>query len=184
MLGAVATAFAVVGLAELGDKTQLVVLTMGGGRRPGPTLAGLAVVIALLQAIAVGAGVLVAEAVPDTALGIASGLLFIGFGVWTWAAGDDDQEEGGPPGTLGSFLLAFFLAEVGDKSSLATALLATDGNPVGVWLGATAGFLAATVVSLVAGTWLRARVAPATMRRVGAAAFLVVGVATVITTLA
>lgn len=177
LFAATATAFGVVFLAELGDKTQLVVLTLGGGRRRGPTVAGLALTIGVLQALAVGAGALVARAVPERTLGIASGLLFLGFAAWTWFADDHDHDDG-PPGTLVSFLVAFFVAELGDKSSLATALLATRNGVVGTWLGATAGFLVATMLSLLAGQWLRTRVAPAAMRRAGAIAFLAVGLAT------
>lgn len=183
VLAAVATAFGLVFLAELGDKTQLVVLTMGGGRRAGPTLAGLAVVIAVLQAIAVGAGALVARGVPDPWMGVGSGLLFLGFAAWTWLAGDDHDDGDRPPGSLAAFLAAFFVAELGDKSNLATALLATENDALGTWLGATGGFLAATVVSLAAGTWLRRRVAAATMQRAGAVAFAVVGLVTLVAAL-
>ena len=134
MLAAVVTAFGLVLVAELGDKTQLVVLTMGAGRRVGPTLAGLFATIAVLQAIAVGAGSLVARAVSERTLGVASGLLFVTFAAWTWWSTDDDGDDGGaPPGSLWSFLGAFFLAELGDKSSLATAVLATTNDPSSSW---------------------------------------------------
>lgn len=181
---AVATALGLVFLAELGDKTQLVVLTMGAGRRLAPTLAGLLGTIALLQALAVGVGRLLAAAVPDTVLGVTSGLLFLGFGAWTWLATEDDDEHDGPPGSLAGFLVAFFVAEVGDKSSIATALLATTNDAVLTWVGATLGFFGTTLVSLAAGSWLRNHVRPATLQRVGAMAFLVVGVVTLVTALA
>lgn len=176
------TALGLVFLAELGDKTQLVVLTMGAGRRLGRTLLGLLATIAVLQALAVALGSVVAAAVPDDVLGVASGVIFLGFGAWAWRAGDDHDDEG-PPGSLASFLLAFFVAELGDKSSLATAVLATTNDPVATWAGATLGFFAATAVSLAAGTWLRRRIAPTTMQRVGAIAFLVVGLVTIVAAL-
>ncbi len=181
---AVATALGLVFLAELGDKTQLVVLTMGAGRRLAPTLAGLFGTIALLQALAVGVGRLLATVVPDTVLGVASGLLFIGFAGWTWLATDDDDHDDGPPGSMAAFLLAFLVAELGDKSSIATALLATTNDALLTWVGATLGFFGATLVSLAAGSWLRTRVRPATLQRLGAAAFLLVGIVTLVTTLA
>lgn len=184
MVEAVLTAFGLVLVAELGDKTQLVVLTMGAGRRLAPTLAGLLATIAVLQAIAVGAGSLVARAVSERTLGIASGVLFLGFAAWTWWATDDDGEDvAAPPGSLWSFLAAFFLAELGDKSSLATAVLATTNDAWGTWLGATLGFFGATVLSLAAGNFLRIRMRPATLQRLGAIAFLVAGLATLATTL-
>ena len=177
------TALGLVFLAELGDKTQLVVLTMGAGRRVVPTLAGLLATIALLQALAVGVGSLIAEAVPETALGIGSGLLFIAFGIWTWFIGDDDDHDNGNVGSLWSFLVAFFLAELGDKSSLATALLAATNSALWTWVGATLGFFAATVISLAAGNFLRSRVSPLALRRLGAIAFLAVGLVTIVVTL-
>ncbi len=180
---ALLTALGLVFLAELGDKTQLVVLTMGAGRRLVPTLAGLLATIAVLQALAVGVGRLLAATVPDTALGIGSGLVFLGFGAWTWLASDDDGDDSGPPGSLPAFLVAFFVAELGDKSSLATALLASTNDLVLTWVGATLGFFAATVVSLAAGNLLRSRVRPRTLRLAGAIAFGVVGVVTLATTL-
>lgn len=184
MIEAVLTAFGLVFIAELGDKTQLVVVTMGAGRRLGPTLAGLLATIALLQALAVGAGSLIAQAVSPRTLGIASGLLFIGFAVWTWWSTDDDDDDAAPPGSLIAFLAAFFVAELGDKSSLATAVLATTNNAWGTWVGATLGFFGATLLSLAAGAFLRSRVSTVTLQRIGAVAFLVAGVVTLVTTLA
>ena len=83
-MGDVATAFVVVFLAELGDKTQLVALTLGGRYPPLKVLAVLGVAIAILQTLSVTVGVLVAEAVPDRAVAVGAGLLFLGFAVWTW----------------------------------------------------------------------------------------------------
>lgn len=181
---ALATALGLVFLAELGDKTQLVVLTMGAGRRLAPTLAGLLATIAVLQAIATTAGALLATAVPHTVLGIGSAVLFLGFGAWTWWSTEDDEEDPGPPGSLAAFLGAFFVAELGDKSSIATALLASTNDAVLTWAGATLGFFAATLVSLAAGTFLRSRVRTTTLQRLGAVAFVVVGILTLGTTLA
>ncbi len=184
MLEAVLTAFGLVFIAELGDKTQLVVLTMGSGRRLGPTLAGLLATIALLQGIAVGMGSLLARYASPRTLGIASGVLFIGFAAWTWWSTDDDDDDAGPPGSMLAFLGAFFLAELGDKSSLATAVLATTNNALGTWVGATLGFFGATLLSLAAGNWLRTRVRAVTLQRIGAVAFLVAGIATLVAALA
>ena len=124
-----ATAFVVVFLAELGDKTQLVALTLGGRYPPLKVLAVLGVAIAILQTLSVTVGVLVAEAVPDRAVAVGAGLLFLGFAVWTWrTATDEDDEVASAPGRAGliSVGVAFFLAELGDKTMLTTAGLAAD----------------------------------------------------------
>jgi Ca2+/H+ antiporter, TMEM165/GDT1 family len=176
----VLTAFAVVFLAELGDKTQLVALTLAGRYRARQVLGVLGVTIALLSLLSVTAGALLAEVLPDTAIGIGAGLLFLGFAVWTWRSGgeDDDAPEPGRAGLVG-VAGAFFLAELGDKTMLTTAGLAADRGPVEVWIGAFAALFAATALAVAAGSALTRRVGRTALARVGAIAFAVVGVATI-----
>ncbi len=175
----VLAAFAVVFLAELGDKTQLVALTLAGRYPALKVLAALGAAIAVLQTLSVTAGALVSEVVPDRAIAVGAGLLFLGFAVWTWRsrdAGDDDESAAGT-GLL-SVAGAFFLAELGDKTMLTTAGLAADRGAVPVWIGSFAAMLAATALAVVAGRALMARVSPAALRTIGAVAFAVVGVVT------
>lgn len=180
-MGDVLAAFAVVFLAELGDKTQLVALTLAGRYQAHKVLAALGTTIVLLQTLSVTAGALISQAVPDRAIAVAAGLLFLGFAVWTWrsADGDDDADSVGRAG-LASVAVAFFLAELGDKTMLTTAALAADRGHVPVWIGSLAAMLAATALAVLAGRALTRRIAPATLRRLGAIAFLTVGVATLV----
>jgi putative Ca2+/H+ antiporter (TMEM165/GDT1 family) len=179
-VGDVLAAFAVVFLAELGDKTQLVALTLAGRHPAGRVLRALPAAIAVLQTLSVTAGALVAEAVPDRAVAVAAGLLFLGFAVWTWRAADEDDEERAGAGGLVGAAVAFFLAELGDKTMLTTAGLAADRGAVAVWIGSFAAMVAATTLAVVAGRSLTTRVRPGTLRRIGAAAFAVVGVLTLV----
>ena len=188
MIADVLAAFVVVFLAELGDKTQLVALTLAGRYPAVKVLAALGASIAVLQTLSVTVGAVVSEAVPDTAISIGAGVLFLGFAVWTWrsAADDDDAEEAeatvadaGRRGLVG-VAVAFFLAELGDKTMLTTAGLAADRGLVPVWLGSFGAMLAATAVAVVAGKALTRRVSPDTLRRIGAVAFAVVGAATLV----
>jgi putative Ca2+/H+ antiporter (TMEM165/GDT1 family) len=183
---AFAIALAVVFVAELGDKTQLVVLTMGARHRPAAVLAGLALTAAVLMGLAVTVGAAVGAALPDRAVEVFAGLLFLGFAVWTWRTADEpahDQddldvaEHAGTRGLLG-FLGAFFLAELGDKTQLTAASLAADHGVVGTWLGATLGLFAASALALVAGRFLIDRISRRTLSRIGAVAFALVGVLT------
>lgn len=180
----VLAAFAVVFLAELGDKTQLVALTLAGRYRAHEVLAALGAAIVVLQTLSVTAGALISRAVPDRAIAVGAGVLFLGFAVWTWRAADEDDGDGGRAGGgrtgLLSVAAAFFLAELGDKTMLTTATLAADRGPVPVWLGSLAAMLAATALAVIAGRALTRRIAPGTLRRIGAVAFLVVGVATLV----
>ena len=175
----VATAFVVVFLAELGDKTQLVALTLGGSYPAGRVLVVLAGAIALLQTISVTVGALVSKALPDRAVAIGAGVLFLGFAVWTWRSADETDDD---PATARAGLLgvatAFFLAELGDKTMLTTAGLAADRGAVPVWIGSFAAMLSATALAVLAGRTLTRRVDPSLLRRLGAAAFAIVGVVT------
>ena len=179
----VITAFVVVFLAELGDKTQLVALTLAGRYPATKVLLALGAAIAVLQTLSVTVGALVSEAVPERAIGLAAGGLFLGFAVWTWRAADEGEGEVaagvGRAGLL-SVTGAFFLAELGDKTMLTTAGLAAERDAGPVWIGSYAAMLTATALAVLAGRVLTSRVAPKTLRRVGAIAFAVVGAATLV----
>jgi putative Ca2+/H+ antiporter (TMEM165/GDT1 family) len=178
----VLAAFAVVFLAELGDKTQLVALTLAGRHPALRVLAVLGVAIAVLQTLSVTAGAVISRTVPDRAVAIGAGLLFLAFGVLTWRSADEDA--GGQEGRRGGLLsvaIGFFLAELGDKTMLATAGLAADRGALPVWIGSFAAMLGATTLAVVAGLALTRHLPPAALRRLGAAAFVVVGTLTLLT---
>jgi Ca2+/H+ antiporter, TMEM165/GDT1 family len=181
-VGDVAAAFVVVFLAELGDKTQLVALTVGGRYPPGRVLLVLAGAIAVLQTISVTVGALVSQALPDRAVAIGTGVLFLGFAWWTWRSADEPLDD---PAAARSGLLsvgtAFFVAELGDKTMLTTASLAADRGAVPVWIGSFAAMLSATALAVIAGRTLTQRLRPGLLRRLGAIAFAVVGVVTLAT---
>ncbi|MDP1819388.1 MAG: TMEM165/GDT1 family protein [Acidimicrobiales bacterium] len=181
-MGAVLAAFVVVFLAELGDKTQLVALTLAGRYPAAKVLLALGAAIAVLQTLSVTAGALISAAVPDPAIAVGAGLLFLGFAVWTWRSADQDDEDDAAGGRVGllSVAVAFFLAELGDKTMLTTAGLAADRGAVPVWIGSFAAMLAATTLAVVAGRALTSRVSPGLLRRIGAVAFAVVGAVTLV----
>ncbi len=185
-MGDVLAAFAVVFLAELGDKTQLVALTLAGRYPAARVLLALGAAIALLQALSVTAGALISRTVPDRAIAIGAGALFLVFAVLTWRSaaeadeGDDEEAAAGRAGLLG-VAMAFFLAELGDKTMLTTAGLAADRGAVPVWIGSFVAMLAATALAVLAGRALTRRVPPRVLRRAGAVAFFVVGALTLAT---
>lgn len=183
--------FAVVFLAELGDKTQLVALTLAGRYPAVKVLAALGAAIAVLQTLSVTAGAVISEALPDDAISVGAGVLFLGFAVWTWrsAAADEPDAEAdaeaavaaaGRRAGLVGVAVAFFLAELGDKTMLTTAGLAADRGLVPVWVGSFGAMVAATAVAVTAGRALTRRVSPDLLRRIGAGAFAVVGVGTLV----
>ncbi len=183
-MGDVVAAFVVVFLAELGDKTQLVALALAGRYPAFKVLAALGAAIAVLQTLSVTAGALISQAVPDRAIAVGAGLLFLGFAVWTWrsAGEEDDDDVGASAGRAGlmSVAGAFFLAELGDKTMLTTAGLAADRGAVPVWIGSFGAMLAATALAVLAGKALTTRMSPELLRRIGAVAFAVVGTLTLL----
>lgn len=179
----VVAAFVVVFLAELGDKTQLVALTLAGRYPALKVMATLGVAIAVLQTLSVTAGALISRTVPDRAIAVGAGILFLGFAAWTWRSADEDEDDQSDKASAGgaglaSVAVAFFVAELGDKTMLTTAGLAADRGALPVWIGSLAAMLTATALAVVAGRALTTRVRARTMRRIGAIAFAVVGVAT------
>ena len=177
------TAFAVVFVAEFGDRTQVLIATLAARHALAPVLTGLALGYALTNLLAVVVGSLLGAALPEQAVGIVGGLLFLAFAVWT-LLGDDDEDDDEGPDTDGRSRLtlvlgltaAIVVSELGDKSMLATATLATDGDPVAVWVGATLGIAASSTIGALVGRAVGDRVPARAMRLGSAALFAVFGV--------
>lgn len=167
-------------VAELGDKTQLVALGFGARHRVGPVLVGVALAYAVSNLLLVVAGGLLGVALPVRAIGLIGGVLFLGFAAWTlreWGAdtGDDAVPDGqeGPAVDRRSIVLsvaaAMFVAELGDKTMLATATLAAQGSPVHTWVGATVGIILSGALGVLLGRVFKARL-PERVTRLGSAA--------------
>jgi Ca2+/H+ antiporter, TMEM165/GDT1 family len=165
-------------VAELGDKTQLVALGFGARHRLGPVLAGVAIAYAVSNLLSVVAGGLLGVALPVQAIGLVGGLLFLGFAAWTLRARDagDEADAVGERGVaidrrsiVVSVAGAMFVAELGDKTMLATATLAAQGSPVNTWVGATVGIILSGALGVLLGRVFGARL-PERVTRLGSAA--------------
>jgi Ca2+/H+ antiporter, TMEM165/GDT1 family len=167
-------------LAELGDKSQLMALAFAS-RYPAMTvLAAVSVATLLVHAGSVLLGSAFALALPTSAIQIAAGLAFLGFAVWTLRGdelGESDEERAARTGrsALITIGVAFFLAELGDKTMLATVTLATTEEPIGTWLGSTAGMVVADAIAIAIGAVLGARLPERAIRYFAAAAFVIFG---------
>ena len=183
-MGSLFAALGLVFLAELGDKTQLVALGFGARHRLGPVLAGVALAYAATNLLSVVVGGLLGAALPTRALGIGGGVLFIGFALWALRDTDDGDEEstvgGGSTRVVLSVAAAMFVAELGDKTMLATATLAAQGNPVLVWIGATIGIILSGSVGVLVGRATGARLPERTIRLGSALLFAVFGVVLIV----
>jgi len=179
-------ALGLVFIAELGDKTQLVALGFGARYRLAPVLAGVVAAYAVTNLISVVIGGLLGAALPTRAIGLGGGVLFLGFAVWTLTSGDEDDDEAPEVGDRSVFLtvaVAMFIAELGDKTMLATATLAAQGDPVLVWIGATIGIILSGSLGVLVGRAFGARL-PERATRIGSAVlFAVFGLALIATNL-
>ena len=174
--------FVMVALAEMGDRTQLIALSLAARyRRPWTVMLGILVATLANHTLAASAGVWVAGMIPAAALGWIVGLGFIAFGVWALfpdAADEPGEREGWGP--LVTTIVVFFIAEMGDKTQLATvALGARFHSTLAVTAGTTAGMLAADGLAVWAGSRLGALLPMRRLRWAAAALFMVFGLAAI-----
>lgn len=179
-LTALAISFGVVFVAELGDKSQLMALAFATRYRALPVLLGISAATAVVHLISVGIGYGLGAALPTGWIALIAGLAFLAFGGWT-LRGDSltDAERGRAERTTGSAVLAvsvaFFLAELGDKTMLATITLATQHGWFGTWVGSTVGMVAADALAILAGRLLGRRLPDRAIRYGAAALFFLFG---------
>ena len=170
----------VVFVAELGDKSQLMALTFATRFRAWQVLVGITIATAVvhLGSVALGAGV--GAALPTTAITVLAGLAFLGFAAWTLRGDSLDEEERSKAATATRAAIlavgvAFFLAELGDKTMLATVTLATQEGWFGTWVGSTLGMVVADALAIGLGAWLGRSLPERTIRYGAAAGFAVFG---------
>jgi putative Ca2+/H+ antiporter (TMEM165/GDT1 family) len=178
---AILLSFGVIFVAELGDKSQLMALTFAARHRALPVLAGITIATALVHAVSVVVGALLGGAIPTTAVTIGAGVMFLGFAAWT-LRGDElsqSEESRASESTRSAVVaasVAFFLAELGDKTMLATVTLATREGAVGTWIGSTLGMVLADALAIGVGRLLGSHLPERVVRYGAAALFAVFGV--------
>ena len=173
---------AVIFVAELGDKSQLMAMTFAARYRARDVLIGITVATAVVHLASVGIGYFVGDAFADyqDAIAIVAGIAFFAFAAWT-LRGDEltDDEADKARNSRGSAILAvgvaFFLAELGDKTMLATITLATQEGWLGTWIGSTVGMVAADALAIVVGATLGKKLPERAITYGAAAAFAIFG---------
>lgn len=129
MLYAFAVATVLITLAELGDKTQLLALCLAARYRWWQVLIGIFAATLFIHLFSTLVGQAVGSLIPELWLGIITGVLFIGFGIWTLKGDSDDGDDASKAGRFGPVVtvaIAFFLAELGDKTQIMTMTIAAD----------------------------------------------------------
>ena len=174
--------FGVIFLAELGDKSQLMALAFATRYPAIPVLIAITIATAIVHLGSVALGATVALALPTNVIAIVAGVAFLVFAAWT-LRGDrlaESDEEKARRDVRRSVIVtvgtAFFLAELGDKTMLATITLATNHEALGTWLGSTAGMVAADAIAIGVGKVLGTRLPERAIRIGATVAFVVFGV--------
>ena len=172
---------AIVALAEMGDKTQLLALVLAARfRRPWPIVMGIFVATLLNHALAGATGAWVTTVLGPQVLRWVLAVSFIAMAVWMLIPDkleDGDLEANPRWGVFGTTAIAFFLAEMCDKTQIATVMLAAQYSAwLWVVVGTTLGMLLANAPVVWLGERITRRVPLRTVHAVSAAVFLVLGV--------
>ncbi|MER5335454.1 TMEM165/GDT1 family protein [Micromonospora sp. NPDC002717] len=179
-LVALAVSFGVIFVAELGDKSQLMALTFATRFKTVPVLIGITVATAVVHLASVAIGYGLGAALPTEWISLVAGLAFLGFGAWTLRGDTLTEEEKrkaekSSKSAIVAVSVAFFLAELGDKTMLATITLATQYGWFGTWLGSTVGMVAADALAILVGRMLGKRLPEKTIKYGAAALFAICG---------
>jgi putative Ca2+/H+ antiporter (TMEM165/GDT1 family) len=164
--------------AEMGDKTQLLAMAFATKYKAHKVLIAVFIATILNHALAAGAGRLLSDVMPIDIISLVAALSFIGFGLWTIRGdkleGEDKKESRfGPVITVG---IAFFLAEMGDKTQLATVSLAIKyHSTLYVLMGTTLGMIIADAIGIIIGIVMRKHVPEKTIKWVAAIVFILFG---------
>ena len=175
----------IVALAEIGDKTQLLAFILAARfKKPLPIILGILVATLVNHGLAGALGAWITASVSPGILRWVLGLSFLGMAVWTLIPDKIEEEESQVAQRLGVFgatLVTFFLAEMGDKTQIATiAMAAHYATPLLVVLGTTLGMLIADVPAVFVGDKLAARIPMKLVHAMAAAIFALLGIATLL----
>ncbi|GAA3536244.1 hypothetical protein GCM10022234_36300 [Aeromicrobium panaciterrae] len=166
-------------LAELGDKSQLMSMTFATRYRSRTVILGAGIACALTNLVSALVGNVIGDHLPERGVRIAAGVLFLVFAALTLRNLNDDEaprERASGGAAVVVVGLAFILAELGDKTMLATMTLSTQYRWWEIWIGSTLGMLLSIVLAVLAGRTLLQVLPIRTVHLVSAALFAGVGV--------
>ncbi len=175
----------VVALAEIGDKTQLLAFILAARfKKPVPIILGILVATIVNHGLAGALGAWITSVVSPEVLRWVLGLSFLGMAVWTMIPDKIDEDETKVAtrfGVFGATVITFFLAEMGDKTQIATVAMAAHyASPLMVVIGTTLGMLIADVPAVFVGDKLAQRIPMRLVHSIAALIFAVMGVATLL----
>jgi Ca2+/H+ antiporter, TMEM165/GDT1 family len=169
----------------VGDKTQLLAFILAARfKKPLPIIAGILCATLVNHGLAGALGAWITAHVSAQLLRWVLGLSFIGMAIWTLVPDkieEDETQVAHKLGVFGATLVTFFLAEMGDKTQIATVALAAHyGTPVLVVIGTTLGMLIADVPAVFVGDKLASKIPMKLVHAIAAAIFALLGAATLL----
>ena len=175
----------VVALAEMGDKTQLLAFILAARfKKPVPIILGILCATLVNHGLAGALGAWITSVISPDAMRWVLGLSFIGMAIWTLIPDKIEEEEtqvAQKMGVFGATLVTFFLAEMGDKTQIATVALAAHyAAPLLVVIGTTLGMLIADVPAVFVGNKFAAKIPMKLVHSIAAGIFAVMGVLTLL----
>jgi len=174
-------AFAIVFVSEMGDKTQVVSFAFGTQYGLLTVLLGVFIGVAAMMSLTVAVGDGVSRLIPAFWMNIASGVLFIIFGLWALRKHKPEEEKPVTAkfGALLAIVSTFIIAELGDKTVFASMTVAGQQHSyLLVWLGSTLGMYLADVIAIVCGRVMRKQLPEKALRYGSAAIFILAGLYT------
>jgi putative Ca2+/H+ antiporter (TMEM165/GDT1 family) len=180
-MSAFTNAVLLVVIGEMGDKTQLLAMAMAGKYKASQVMLGVLFATLLNHGLAVLVGSTLGALLPLELISIAAGVSFVVFGLWT-VRGDRPDDSHKKPSRFGPVLavgIAFFLAEMGDKTQLMTITLAAENrSPLAVLMGTTTGMLIADGIGVLFGAWICKHLSQAAIKWAAGSVFMFFGTLT------
>lgn len=185
MLTTILISTGVVALAEMGDKTQLLAFLLAARfKKPVPIILGILLATIINHGFAGALGAWITTLLSPKALGWILGISFIAMAIWTLKPDEIEEDEAkiaGRFGVFGATTITFFLAEMGDKTQIATVALAANySSVILVVIGTTLGMMIADVPAVFIGTKFAQKVSMKLVHGIAAAVFAVLGVITLL----
>lgn len=165
--------------AEMGDKSQLVCMTLASKHSARSVMLGAVSAFMLLNTLAVLFGAAIAHWMPEAVVAAIVAVLFAAFGLHALGAHEDNEKNDDSvktPSRVNTFLTTFSLitlAEFGDKTQLAVVALSSGSSPAAVWLGSTAALATTSALGIIAGRTLLKRISIAMLHKISGLIFLV-----------
>lgn len=170
------TSYVLIIAAEMGDKSQLVCMTLASRHRALPVMLGAIAAFALLNTLAVVFGVAIANWLPEYIIAATVAVLFTVFGIHALRVeepdGDEEVEEKSGHNIFFTTFLLITVAEFGDKTQLAVVALSSTAAPIAVWLGSTAALVSTSALGVLAGRTILQKVPLVLLHKISGTIFL------------